>query len=381
MAEEDRFCFICDWYDPHAAFIRKYQLVYYPKDCTMEMFDMKNHRPFLRRTKVETIRPEDLYIGSRVNVLSRQLTFTDYGDKFTEKRLGQKTERTLGMIKPDAAHNLGPILDSIHQAGFLVTKLKMCALSRNDAFELYKEHQSKDFFNALVGFVTSGPVIAFELMGAGAILKWRGLLGPTDSAVARSEAPMSLRARFGTDGTQNACHGSDSPQSAAREIEFFFGPGRVNTASFGSCTCAVIKPHAVLEGLSGRIISRIGEHFNVSAIEMFTMEKADVEEFYEVYKGVVQEYPEMVKELTSGPCIAVEIKAKGGEPVQGDAGNTAKSFREFVGPADPEIARHLRPNTLRAHFGKDKVQNALHCTDLPEDGLLEVEYFFKILSQ
>jgi len=381
MAEEDKFCFIVDWYDPNAAFIRHYQLVYYPKDSTIEMFDMKNHRSFLRRTKAENVRPEDLYIGSRVNILGRQLTFTSYGDKFTEKRLGQKTERTLGMIKPDATTKLGPILDSIYQSGFLITKLKMCQMSRNDAFEFYQEHQSKDFFNNLVGYVTTGPVIAFELMGANVVMKWRELLGPTDSVVAKSEAPLSLRARFGTDTTRNACHGSDSAESAARELNFFFGPGgRPNTATCSNCTCAVIKPHAVLGGSAGQIIQRISEHFTVSALQMFTMERANAEEFYEVYKGVVQEYPEMVKELTAGPIIALEIKPKGGSPV-GEEDNTAKSFREFVGPGDPEIARHLRANTLRAQYGKDKIQNAVHCTDLPEDALLEVQYFFKILEQ
>jgi len=79
----------------------------------------------------------------------------------------------------------------------------------------------------------------------------------------------------------------------------------------------------------------------------------------------------MVTELTSGPCIAMEIRAQ----------DAPRVCRELVGPADPEIARHLRPNTLRALFGKDKVKNAVHCTDLPEDGLLEVEYFFKILER
>lgn len=78
----------------------------------------------------------------------------------------------------------------------------------------------------------------------------------------------------------------------------------------------------------------------------------------------------MVTELCSGPCVAIEIQQS----------NPTKTFREFCGPADPEIARHLRPETLRAIFGKTKVQNAVHCTDLPEDGLLEVQYFFKILD-
>lgn len=80
----------------------------------------------------------------------------------------------------------------------------------------------------------------------------------------------------------------------------------------------------------------------------------------------------MVNELSSGPCIVLEVTG------QGD--NIPTKFREFVGPADPEIARHLRPNTLRAKFGHTKINNAIHCTDLPEDGALEVEYFFRILS-
>lgn len=100
------------------------------------------------------------------------------------------------------------------------------------------------------------------------------------------------------------------------------------------------------------------------------MDRANVEEFYEVYKGVVSEYNDMVTELYSGPCVAIEIQQS----------NPTKTFREFCGPSDPEIARHLRPETLRANFGKTKVQNAVHCTDLPEDGLLEVQYFFKILD-
>ena len=78
----------------------------------------------------------------------------------------------------------------------------------------------------------------------------------------------------------------------------------------------------------------------------------------------------MVDQLASGQCIALEIRAE-------DAVN---SFREFVGPSDPDIARTLRSDTIRARYGVDKVKNAVHCTDLSEDGLLEVEYFFKILQ-
>jgi len=106
-------------------------------------------------------------------------------------------------------------------------------------------------------------------------------------------------------------------------------------------------------------------------MEMFTLDKATSEEFYEVYKGVVPEYTALTEHMTTGPCIALEVRQE----------NAVKSFRDLVGPADPEIAKNLRPNTIRARFGLDKVKNAVHCTDLPEDGTLESEYFFSILQK
>lgn len=367
--------FIAEWYDPNAALQRRYQLLFYPKDGSVEMYDVKSHRVFLRRTKYEALHKEDLYVGNKINVFSRHLHLVDYGDQYTARRLGSKKEKTLAMIKPDAVTKMGSIIEAILDTGFLITKAKMVQLSLTEAMDFYAEHQSKSFFNDLIQFMTSGPIVAMEVIGDEAIASWRKLLGPTNSSVARSDSPESIRARFGTDGTKNAAHGSDSIASAARELEFFFptsgGRGPKNTATFTQSTCCIIKPHAVSEGLTGKIINYILDGgFEISALQMFTMEKANAEEFYEVYKGVVAEYIEMLSELCSGPCIAMEIRGP----------NAPKSFREFCGPADPEIARHLRPKTIRAHFGKNKVKNAVHCTDLPEDAVLEVQYFFKILD-
>ena len=72
--------------------------------------------------------------------------------------------------------------------------------------------------------------------------------------------------------------------------------------------------------------------------------------------------------MTTGPCIVLEVRQE----------NAVASFRELCGPMDPEIAKNLRPNTLRARYGSDRVKNAVHCTDLPEDGVLESQYFFQI---
>uniref|UniRef100_A0A1I8GRI3 Nucleoside diphosphate kinase n=1 Tax=Macrostomum lignano TaxID=282301 RepID=A0A1I8GRI3_9PLAT len=338
---DERFALIAEWFDPQAAIVRRYQLLYYTADNTVEMFDLKNRRSFLRRTTVDNLKLADLFIGNTVNVLSRQLTFTDYGDDFTKRRLGQRTERTCALVKPAAFAKAGAILEAAQAAGLSVANLRMGRLDRSEALEFYREHEGKSFLPQLLGSIT-------------------------------------LRARFGQDATNNAVHGSDSEASAARELGFFFpasGPARVANTSGGGegCTCGLVKPHAVASGCLGQILSAIAEAgFSINAIAMFRLDKANAEEFLEVYKGVVAEYSSMVAELTSGPCVVLEI---------GGPGDVYKEFREFCGPADPEIARHLRPRTLRARFGKDKVQNAVHCTDLPEDTQLEVQYFFEILDK
>ncbi|XP_033637852.1 nucleoside diphosphate kinase 7-like [Asterias rubens] len=376
MSLPERYAFIAEWYDQNAAIMRSYQLLYYASDNTVEMYDIKNRRIFLKRSKVENLRFEDLFIGGTINVHSRQLNLVEYADEFTKKQLSSKKEKTLAMIKPDAVAKFGAIIDMIYRGGFLIVNAKMTKLSRKDAEEFYQEHVQRPFFDNLVRFMTSGPSIAMELMSNSAVTEWRRLLGPTDSSMARSEAPNSVRAKFGTDQTRNACHGSDAVATGQRETSFFFAaPGRWrNTAKFSESSCCVIKPSAVLEGNAGQIMMAIKEAgFEVSALQMFHLEKANAEEFFEVYKGVVAEFTEMVQELCSGPCFALEITGKGP--------NTADDFREFVGPADPEIARTLRPNTLRAKFGLNKIKNAIHCTDLPEDCQLEVEYFFRILAE
>ncbi|XP_061682156.1 nucleoside diphosphate kinase 7 isoform X2 [Syngnathoides biaculeatus] len=373
MEEKERFAFLADWYDPTAALLRRYQLFYYPHDCSVEMFDVKNQRIFLRRTKYGDLRPGDLFVGSRVNIFSRQLNIVDYADKYTAAKLGSKKERTLALLKPDGVSKVGDVLEMANQANLMVTNAKMTHLTWSQAADFYVEHQSKPFFNSLVQQVSSGPVVALELVGDEAVSVLRNLLGLSDAAgaAAHKEAPQSARGQLGSD----LAHCSDSLSAAARELEFFFPTtichGPVNTALYSQSTCCIIKPHAVSQGLAGKIINSIAAAgFHISALQMFNVDRANAEEFYEVYKGVVTEYLDMVTELSLGPCMVLELHGA----------DVAKTFRDFCGPADPDIARHLRPSTLRAIYGADKVKNAVHCTDLPEDAILEVQYFFKILD-
>lgn len=232
-------------------------------------------------------------------------------------------------------------------------------------------------------YVTSGPVVAMELMRTDAVKHWRRMLGPTDPLVARSDCPDTIRAKFGKDMTKNAAHGSDSTESAERELAFFFPSGTFQsseltpkpTASFEDSTCCIVKPHAIKDGLIGNIVDIIQTNgFAVTGMQTFNLKYEHAEEFFEIYKGVVQDYTGMVKQLSSGPSLVLELKY---EP---SAKEAVPKLREIVGPSDPEVARSVRPNSLRAKFGRNNDENTVHCTDLPEDGKLEVEYFFKILQ-
>ena len=91
------------------------------------------------------------------------------------------------------------------------------------ASKFYAEHVGKPFYPSLAGYMTSGTIVAMELVGPNAIAKWREIIGPTKKEVAVEKAPNSLRALYARSTTENLCHGSDSPSSAARELELVFG--------------------------------------------------------------------------------------------------------------------------------------------------------------
>ena len=147
--------FIVEWFDAQASIIRKYNLTYYLSDNTIDMFDIKNKRIFLKRTAYDGISLEDLRVGSIITVYSRQLKVVEYADLFTKGAFEAASERTFAMIKPDAYLNIGKILSQIHQAGFKINQMKMSRFDENSAEVFYGEHKGKPFYQGLVEFVTS----------------------------------------------------------------------------------------------------------------------------------------------------------------------------------------------------------------------------------
>jgi len=136
------------------------------------------------------------------------------------------SERTLSIIKPDAvAKNvIGEIYARFEKAGLKVVAAKMKHLTRAEAEGFYAVHKERPFFNDLVAFMTTGPVMIQVLEGDNAILRNRELMGATDPAKAD---PGTIRADFAQSIDANAVHGSDGADTAKAEIAYFFGPGEI----------------------------------------------------------------------------------------------------------------------------------------------------------
>lgn len=135
-------------------------------------------------------------------------------------------QRTLTILKPDsvAAGKTGLILAHLEKEGFRLAGLKKTRLSAEQARTFYAVHRERPFYDALVRFMTEGPVVVAVLERQDAVAHLRQTMGATDS---RKAEPGTVRALYGTDIERNAIHGSDSAENAATEVAFFFGEGEL----------------------------------------------------------------------------------------------------------------------------------------------------------
>jgi nucleoside-diphosphate kinase len=134
------------------------------------------------------------------------------------------TERTFAMVKPDGVKRglVGEVVSRLERKGFRLVEMKLMQVSREIAETHYGEHKGKPFFEGLVEFITSGPVVAMIVEGENAIAEWRKMMGATNP---KDAAPGTIRGDLASTIDENVVHGSDAPATAEREIRIFFGEG------------------------------------------------------------------------------------------------------------------------------------------------------------
>ena len=363
---EQTLSFIVEWFDPHPQICKKFVLKLHCHTNDVEMRDIQTKRTFLSKTKLPpSLDKSDFFVGASILLLSRDLKVIDYADVATRTLLENVNERTICVLSPALYDQLGNVVSLIETAGFTLVDLHSTSLATDDSV-------TDAYSTAELLRIDPEELLRPEPL---VIMSFRG----ADSVVAVFNLVQS---------SQYAGCGlfSFSTPEEVEDMTNFFSmdhPSRQTTATLEECTCCVIKPHAVRSRLVGNILKDIvSRGFAVSAMKTFRLERAAAAKFLEIYAGISPDYNNMCTEMCSGTLVALEIRLL--ESKVGDGGSTidrqeevVETFRIHAGPWDVDVAKELYPDTIRARFGKDRTRNAIHCTDLPKDGVVECEYFFK----
>ncbi|KAJ3389349.1 Thioredoxin domain-containing protein 3 [Entophlyctis sp. JEL0112] len=297
----------------------------------------------------------------------------------------QNIERTLALLKPDSMTPsiIDDVISTLYHHRFEVPHVKKLWLSRSQAAELYRECEGKEHFERLVEYMSCAPILAMVLTKPNAIESWREIVGPRNPKDARLDRPKSLRGMYGRDALINSFHASDGPISAAREIAFIFEnpdasftslpvaipmPPRALAPNVKSGlplkTLAVIKPAAMpkVEEIISQIVARGYEIVKRDEILLHVERAQELSvEFLETAM-----FEESVRSLMSAPVLCLALK--GDDVIEG--------WLEMLGPSDPEAARTLFPESLRAKYGTDAVNNGLHGSINAEIAIQQLQSFF-----
>lgn len=345
------YAFLLAWEDRQASLVRNYRMTFYDKENgvpEIELYDIKTRRIFLKRMAYPSIRRDQLFVGAFVTIYARQMKIVDYGDLSTRKRFESAT--TLGLICQFSSASAPALRDICTKFSF--QNVKLMEFSAALADELAKIIN----MDGLRPILTSGPVLALELRsrsGGNCTDEWHKMIAQLQS---KYEGTFVGASR-------------DAEERASRSL--FNSASKGLKANLRACSVCVVKPHCVVEGNFGNVVADIvGRGLSISGMRLLTLSNTQAAEFLEVYNGVVPGYEKFVQELSSGPCVALEVS--------GDA-EVVQRLRAIAGPIDNPTAQRLRKGSLRAKYGNNTFQSGVHVTDLPEDGELESQYLFSIL--
>lgn len=269
----------------------------------------------------------------------------------------EKTNRTLALIRPSAlAGNKDNILNRIKEKGFKIAMAKTVQLDKESAEEFYAEQKGKPFFNDLVNEMTSGPMMVLCLVKDDAVTAWREILGPKEKENVK-DAAGTMRQEFDvTEVPVNALHGASTAEQAEKELSKFFPMEQ---------TIALLKPGMTPENRE-EIKKRIEDSgFLIAAKKSETLTEEIAKEMYK-YSADKPHYDDLVKLMTSGETEILVLSRE----------NAIDGWREEIGDVNPSNAKETNPNSLRAIYGVDTLNNGLHGATTKDQAELELNLFF-----
>jgi len=311
-----------------------------------EVIETKSKRRFAARCRTK-LNVGNFFTGATIVINSFQFHIVDYNDSATRDALAHLHETTLAIVHGSSLSSLGKIITAISGFGFTITKLQTVTVTR----------PTQNILSNAGITIPTGPAAFLVLLRPDAVQQWQ-----------------KLRSRF---DNPDEVFGSASVEAAREEIDHIFSSDIIQQTSAltnkNSSLC-LIKSHAVAAGNAGAIIQQLSDHLNVTAVEQVHLSKEDALEFLTCYRGVLPQFGSQVEAIYAAPSIAVEVN-DAAEDV-----DVVGALRQIAGPYDVTCAKCLAPDSIRARFGVDNVHNAVHVTDLPTDGKIETNFFFRVLK-
>jgi nucleoside-diphosphate kinase len=295
--------FIVEWYDANAGQVKEFTFQYY-SDGQIEMNDRKTGSKFVRKCPY-VVDPNDLYIGSTITVLNRQLNIVDYGDTRTRETCEIIRGRTFGVVTPQGYNQLGEILIAVSEAGLIVSQLKMLKLNAGEVADFRRICGSncggEEFQNISSWSERDDAIVAMELVDN------------SDNICA--ETWKSEVKRINNHYGKQMAYAADAA-TAQEEAAFIFNhdkDSRPSPSVYDYCTLAVIRPEAVQRGCSGKIIDDILQKgYEICGVEMYVLTSQTADDFFKPYKNILINYQDMINNMTSGRCIALCLRPRQG---------------------------------------------------------------------
>lgn len=320
--------FEVEFFDDVTRLTRQLFLKFFLEDNTLEILGEK--KIFLGRVFYPDVKVSDLYVGNSITIYSRVLLLRKFANTFTEDYMKAHEFRCFVALR--GTSHVPTILQLAKDCD---QALGRCVTAGCGAF-LNQVSIDRD-------------MIVMEMMG-------RSQLSSTN-----------FMDKCGTIGPSiQVGHASN-----AEITEVFRTIGKGVQAPTNSTLC-LVKPHIIRDNKLGDVIASIkNEGFTIAGMLSVHLARPMADEVFEDYRSILRNYNEIITEMCKAPVVALMLSG---------SSDIVENFREFVGPQIPSLAKTVRPDSLRAKFGVDPIRNAVHCTDLAEDGQMESTYFFKTIS-
>eukprot|EP01039_Chlorochromonas_danica_P007083 gene7083-7833_t len=331
--------FEVEWYDRISELVQNMYLKFFVEDNTIEI--QKEKSTFLKRIFYPEVTLHDLFVGGTITIHHRLYTITNYANKSTQDYLESREVRFLSIFSSSSLRR------GLSQ---------LCAAAKKHRLNLqhFFTTSSETALPVASEIVTihSGDTVV-EIVG----IYEQGMVAFQRSVLSTIEADTIIPIT------------ADEMKNVLRRL--------AGVQMDRPCTLCLVKPHLLRSYQAGEIIQAINaEGFDIFALFSVHLTIPMAQELFDAYRGVLANFSAMIDAVTASPVLALAVTIPGCE----DEYEVVSRFREFAGPVNPALAKVLRPQSLRARFGEHLLHNAVHITDLPEDGEMECRYFFEALA-